>query len=187
MKWSGIIGWTFVAIGVVVLVVVLGGYFYLKTDAFRNFAMRKIVQQADAATGGHTQLQGFDFKLSTLTAHLYGIVVRGKEPASAPPLLQVNELTVRLQIQSVLSHKISLRELLIDHPVVYVRVTPRGETNFPQPPPSKSSSHTNVFDLAVGHVALTNGEVNYKDRKMLVDADLHHLRTDITFDTAASR
>jgi translocation and assembly module TamB len=187
MKWSGIIGWTFVAIGVVVLVVVLGGYFYLKTDAFRNFAMRKIVQQADAATGGHTQLQGFDFKLSTLTAHLYGIVVRGKEPASAPPLLQVNELTVRLQIQSVLSHKISLRELLIDHPVVYVRVTPRGETNFPQPPPSKSSSHTNVFDLAVGHVALTNGEVNYKDRKMLVDADLHHLRTDITFDPAAIR
>src|SRR5206468_10761772 len=54
-------------------------------------------------------------------------------------------------------------------------------------PPSKSNSHTNVFDLAVGHVALSNGEVNYKDKKMPLDADLHHLATEISFDSAATR
>jgi translocation and assembly module TamB len=187
MKWKQIVGWTFVVIGAVVLVAVVGGYFYLQTNAFRNFAMRQIVEQADEATGGHTQIQGFDFKLSTLTAHLYGVVVRGKEPAGAPPLLAVNELTVRLKILSILHHKVNLRELLIDHPVANLRVNAKGETNLPQAPPSKSSSHTNVFDLAVGHVALTNGEVNYKDRKMPLDADLHHLTTEIRFDSAATR
>jgi translocation and assembly module TamB len=187
MKWNQIVGWTFVVIGAVVLVAVVGGYLYLQTNAFRNFAMRQIVEQADEATGGHTQIQGFDFKLSTLTAHLYGIVVRGKEPASAPPLLQVNELTVRLKILSILRHKVNLRELLIDHPVASLEVNAQGETNLPQPPPSKSNSHTNVFDLAVGHVAVINGEVNYKDRKMPLDADLHHFTTDINFDSAVTR
>ena len=187
MKWKQIVGWTFVVIGAVVLVAVVGGYFYLQTNAFRNFAMRQIVEQADEATGGHTQMQGFDFKLSTLTAHLYGVVVRGKEPVTDPPLLAVNELTVRLKILSILHHKVNLRELLIDHPVAYLQVNSKGETNLPQPSPSKSNSHTNVFDLAVGHVGLSNGEVNYKDKKTMVDADLHHLTTEISFDSAATR
>jgi translocation and assembly module TamB len=187
MKWSRAIGWTFIAIGAFLLIVVVGGYFYLQTNSFRTLAMRKIVEQADQATGGHTQIQAFDFQLSTLTAHLYGIVVRGKEAPDAPPLLAVDSLTVSLKIQSVLHHKINLRELLINHPVAYVQVNRKGENNFPQPPPSKSSSKTNVFDLAVGHVGLTNGEVNYKDQKMVVDADLHNFTTDITFDSLATR
>src|SRR6266480_4919208 len=186
MKWKQIVGWTFIVIGAVVLVAVVGGYFYLQTNAFRNFAMRQIVEQADEATGGHTQMQGFDFKLSTLTAHLYGVVVRGKERPSDPPLVAVNELTVRLRILSVLHHKVNLRELLIDHPVAYLQVNAKGETNLPQAPPSKSNSHTNIFDLAVGHVGLSNGEVDYKDKKMPLDADLHHLATEVSFDSAAT-
>src|SRR5437899_10135805 len=187
MKWKGIIGWTVVAIGALVLIVIVGGYFYLQTNSFRSFAMRKIVEQADEATGGHTQIQGFDFKLSTLTAHLYGVVVHGKEPATAPPLLAVNQLTVRLKILSILHHKVNLRELLIDHPAAYLQVNSKGETNLPQAPPSKSNSHTNIFDLAVGHVAISNGEVSYKDKKMPLDADLHHLTTEVSFDSVATR
>jgi len=132
MKWRTITGWTFVAIGVALLVAVIGGYFYLKTDSFRQFAMRKIIEQANQATGGRTQLQNFDFNLATLTAHLYGIVVRGKEPANAPPLLAADSLTVELKILSVLHHKINLRELLIEHPVVNLQVNQKGETNLPE-------------------------------------------------------
>ena len=153
MKWKQIVGWTFIAIGAIVLVAVVGGYFYLQTKAFRNFAMRQIVKQADEATGGHAQIQGFDFKLSTLTAHLYGVVVRGKEPATDPPLLAVNELTVRLKILSILHHKVNLRELLIDHPVTYLQVNSKGETNLPRLPranptatPTSSISPSDMLD-----------------------------------------
>jgi translocation and assembly module TamB len=187
MKWRGVVGWTFVVVGAVVLIAVIGGYSYLKTDAFRHFAMRKIIEQTNEATGGHMELQGFDFQLSTLTAHLYGIVVHGKEAASDPPLLAVDSLTVRLKILSVLQHKVTLRELLIDHPVAYVQVNKKGQNNFPQAPAKKSNSKTDLFDLAVGHVGLTRGEVNYKDRKMLVDGDLHNFTTDVTFDSLQTR
>lgn len=177
------IAWTFAALGAFLIIVIIGGYFYLQTNSFRRFAIGEIVKQADEATGGKTEIGGLDFKLSTLTAHLYNITVRGTEALSDAPLLHADELTVRAKIVSVLHHQISLRELLIDHPVVHVQVNRDGTNNLPPPPASKSSSHTNVFDLAVGHVQLTNGEVDYKDRKTPVNADLFDLGTDIHFDT----
>ena len=164
-----------------------GGYFYLRSNAFRQFAIRKIVEQANQATGGRTQIGGLDFKLSTLTAHLYNVVIRGNESPDAPPLLQLDKLTVALKIQSVLHRKINLSELLIDHPVVHLQVNSEGKTNIPQAPPSQSSSQTNVFELAVGHTAITRGEVNYNDRKTPLDADLYDLGTDITFEPFATR
>jgi translocation and assembly module TamB len=187
MKWRRRIGWTLAVLVVLTGIGVVGGYFYLKSSGFQQYAIRKIIEQANEATGGRTQIRALDFSLSTLTAHLYDVVIRGNEPPGAPPLLQVDKLTVGLKIQSVLHHKINLSELLIEHPVVHVQVGREGKSNIPQAPPSQSSSHTSVFDLAVGHVALSQGEVNYGDRKTPVDADLYDLGTDVTFEPSATR
>src|SRR5581483_1031211 len=181
MKVTRTIGWTFAGLAIVLIVAAIAGYFYLRTAGFQRFAIRKIVEQADQATGGRTEIGALDFKLSTLTAHLYNITVRGTEGPGQPPLLHADQLTVRAKIVSVLHHQISLRELLIEHPVVHVQVSADGKNNLPTAPPSKSSSHTNVFDLAVGHVQLTNGEVDYNDRKTPLAADLYDLGTDIHF------
>jgi translocation and assembly module TamB len=175
------IGWTFAGLAILLIVAVIAGYFYLRSNSFQRFAIREIVKQADQATGGRTEIGGLDFKLSTLTAHLYNITVRGTEGPEQPPLLHADELTVRAKIVSVLHHQISLRELLINHPVVHVQVDGAGKNNLPTAPPSKSSSHTSVFDLAVGHVQLSNGEVDYNDRKTPLNADLYDLGTDIRF------
>ena len=81
-----------------------------------------------------------DFGLSTLTAHLYNVVVRGNESPDAAPLFRVDKLTVGLKIQSVLQRKVNLSELLIEHPVVHIEVSSEGRSNVPQPSPSQSSS-----------------------------------------------
>ncbi len=187
MHWKRIVVRALAALAIVCVITVVGGYFYLKSSTFSHFAMRKIIEQANQATGGHTQIGAFDFDLSTLTAHLYGVVLRGTEPPAARPLFEVHKLTVGLKIQSVLRRKVSLSELLIDHPVVHIQVDRKGNSNMPQAPQSRSGSNMSGFDLAVGHVALTDGEVNYNDKKTLVDADLRDLRTDIVFELWASR
>jgi len=187
MNWKRITGWTLAVLVLLIGIGVVGGYFYLKSNGFRQFAIRKIVEQANEATGGRTQIRALDFNLSTLTAHLYDVVIRGNESPDAPPLLRLDKLTVGLKIQSVLHRKVNLSELLIEHPVVHVQVNREGKSNIPQAPPSQSSSHTSIFDLAVGHVALTNGEVNYNDRKTPVDADLYDLGTEVRFEPAATR
>jgi len=181
MSWKRRIGWAVLAVAILVIVAVIGGYFYLKSASFERYALGKIAQQADEATGSRTTVGGMDFKLSTLTAHLYNITLRGTEAADQPPLLHTDKLTIRVKIISALHHQVSLCELLIEHPVVHVQVNRHGTSNLPTAPPSKSSNHTSVFDLAVGHAQLTNGEVNYNDRKTPLYADLYDLSTDIHF------
>ena len=187
MRWQRIIEWTAAALAVLILVGVIGGYFYLKSSGFKEYALRTIVQRTNEATGGRTEIGNLDFQLSTLTAHLYNITVHGNEAPGQAPLLQIDRLTVGLKIQSVLQRRIFLSELLIDHPVAHLRVDREGKSNIPQAPPSQTSSHTDVFDLAVRHVLLSNGQINYNDKKSALDADLSNFGTEIRFDLLATR
>ena len=181
------IGWTLAGFAIFLTLLIAAGYFYLRSSNFQQFAVHKIVETADQATGGKTEIGGLDFKLSTLTAHLYNITLRGTESPTQPPLLHADKLTVSLKIVSLLHHKVELHELLIDHPVVHMQVSRQGKNNLPTAPPSQSSSHTSVFDLAVAHAQLTNGEVNYNDRKTPLQADLYDLQADIHFASLAKR
>ena len=187
MSWKRRIGWAVLGVAILVLVALIGGYLYLKSSSFETYALRKIGEQADSATGGRTTVGRLEFSLGTLTANLYDITLRGTENADQPPLLHADKLTVRIKIVSALHHQVSLRELLIEHPVVHVQVNRQGTSNLPTAPPSNSSSHTSVFDLAVGHAQLTNGEINYNDRKTPLYADLYDLSTDIRFTNLPKR
>ena len=153
MPWRRRIGWTFAALGVLVFAGAVGGYLFLKSHSFQEYALRTIVQETNDATGGRAEIRTLDFELSTLTAHLYNITLHGSERPDQAPLLQVDKLTVGLKIQSLVHRKITLDELLVDHPVVRLGVDREGKSNIPQSPPSKNSSHASVFDLAVGHAA----------------------------------
>ena len=181
MKWKKTIGWLLAGCLALLLFAVVGGYLYLRSNNFRQYALRKIVEQADLATGARTEIGGLDFSLSTLTAHLYNITLRGSEATGNPPLLQADKLTVRIKVVSALHRQVSLRELLIVHPVVHLEVGKDGKNNLPTAPPSQNNSNTNIFDLAVQHVQLTNGEVDYNDQKIPIEANLYDLGTDVRF------
>lgn len=181
MTWKRRIGWALLAVAIFILVLAAGGYLYLRSAAFQRLVLAKVDEAANSATGAKTTISRLDFSLSQLTANLYDITLRGTEGADQPPLLHADKLTVRIKIQSILHPKVTLRELLIAHPAVHLQVSQQGSSNLPTAPPSNSNSHTNVFDLAVGHVQLTKGEVNYNDRKTPLYADLYDLTTDIRF------
>lgn len=187
MPWRRTIGWTFAVLGVLVFAGAVGGYLFLKSRSFQEYALRTIVHQTNDATGGRAEIRNLDFELSTLTAHLYNITLHGSERPDQPPLLQVDKLTVGLKIQSLVRRKITLKKLLVDHPVLHLGVDREGKSNIPQSPPSKNSGHASVFDLAVGHVLLTDGEINYNDKKTSLVADLYDLGTEIRFDPLAMR
>jgi len=177
--------WALAAIATLLIAGTLAGYFYLRSESFRAFALRKVVEQADLATGGKTAIGRLHLDLSTLTATLYDITIRGTEAPDQPPLLHADRLSVGIKIVSILRRQVVLQELLLDHPVVHIEVARQGTSNLPTPPPSQSTSQTSVFDLAVAHTRLTNGEVDYRDQKLPLDADLYNLATDIRFESVA--
>src|ERR1700686_4829363 len=146
MKWKRTIVWTLAGLLALLLITALAGYFYLRSSSFQQYALQKIVEQANLATGGRTEIGRLDFDLSTLTAHLYNITLRGTEGPDQPPLFHADELTVRVKILSALRRQVGLRELLLDHPVVHLQVSREGRNNLPTAPPSQSSSNTNLFD-----------------------------------------
>jgi translocation and assembly module TamB len=187
MKWKRTIGWVLAGLIMLLIVAVVVGYLYLRSNRFQQYALSEIVKQADESTGGRTEIGGLDFSLSTLTAHLYNITLRGTEGPGQSPLLHADKLTVRIKILSALHRQVALRELLIEHPVVHFQVSKDGKNNLPAAPPSQSGSHTSVFDLAIQHAQLANGEINYNDRATPVEADLYNLGGSIRFDSLLKR
>jgi translocation and assembly module TamB len=178
--WRKIVGWTAVSVGALLLLVIVVAIVLLKNPEFHHYLLAKIEQQAEQATGARVEIVNFQFHVKTLTADVYGLTIHGTEPAAAKPLLQIPHATIGIKIISVLRHQVNLSELIIQHPAVNLLVDANGHSNLPQPPPSNGGS-TNVFDLAVGHVLLTDGEINARDRKIPVNANLTGLRTEITF------
>jgi translocation and assembly module TamB len=187
MKRKRIIRRTLAGVVILFIAAAVGGYFYLKSNSFQRFALRQIIDRANTATGGKTEIASLDFELRTLTAHLYNITLRGTESADQPPLLHADELTVRLRIISAIHRQVALREVLLDHPVVHIRVDRDGQNNLPAAPPGQGGSSTSLFDLAIEHARLTNGEVDYNDRTIPLEADLYDLGTDIHFEPLAKR
>jgi translocation and assembly module TamB len=182
MQWRRIIGWTVAVLGILILSGFVGGYLFLKSRSFQQYAIRTIVQDTNDATGGRAEIGNFDFQLSTLTARLYNITLHGKERPDEPALAQVDKLTLGIKIQSLRQRKFTLNELLVEHPVIHLLVDRKGKSNMPQSPPSQNGS-TSVFDLAVGRLLLSKGEINYNDKKIPLEADLHNLGTEIRFDS----
>jgi translocation and assembly module TamB len=93
----------------------------------------------------------------------------------------VDHLAVGVQIESRLRQKWYLSDIVINHPVARVLVDENGNTNLPK---SKSDQSTSVFDLGIRHVMLGQGEVYYNDRKSVLDADLHDVEFQSSFDAA---
>src|SRR5690348_5996471 len=113
MNWKRWIGWVAVGIGALLIVILVGGYVYLKSASFQRFALRELAKQADQSTGGKTTIGGLDFSIRRLTVELYDVTLRGTESPSQAPLLHADRLMVQVKIVSLMHMKFGLRELLI--------------------------------------------------------------------------
>jgi len=181
-NWRKIVGWTAIVIGGLVLLVVVAAVVILQNSAFQRYLVAKLEQSAQESTGAKVEIKNLQLHVKTLSADIYGLTVHGTEPARAKPLLEITHARIGLKIISILRHKVDLSELLVEHPAVNLIVDKEGHSNLPQPPPSQSKSgSTNIFDMAVGHVLLTDGVINTLDRQIPVNANLSGLRTEISF------
>ena len=186
-NWRKIIGWTTVGIGALLLFAIAAGILLLNTSAFRHFLISKIESAAQENLGARVELQNLTLHLKTLTADVYGVTVHGTEPEGEKPLLLVPHARLVLKITSIFRRRVNLNELLVDSPAVNLIVTKSGRSNLPQPPKKNNQSNTNVFDLAVGHVLLRNGEIQLRDRRIPMNFEITDLRTEIRFNEIARK
>jgi translocation and assembly module TamB len=179
MAWKRKLGWIGMVLVASITVLGVAGYLVLRSARFHQYLLGEIEKQASGATGAQVRIQNFTLHLSQLAADAYGITVRGNEVESARPLVQADQLRIRLKIVSMLRKKVDLREIVLRHPVVNLQLRKDGSTNLPTPPKSNSNASTNPFDLGIRHVLLEHGEVYYNDVKTPLDAELHELQLEV--------
>jgi translocation and assembly module TamB len=156
------------------------GILVVRSRALHRYVLARIIEHAQLATGGRVEIGDFAFRFWGLRADLYRIVLHGTEPDPQAPLFQADRLGVGLDLVSVWSRKIDVQEIVIDHPVVHLWIDEQGHTNMPQTPTPPEP--VNVFDLAVAHLILNNGEIYYNDRQTPLAAEVHELQTQVSFD-----
>jgi translocation and assembly module TamB len=140
------------------------------------------VQELNDATGARAEIGALEFRPASLTADIYNVILQRKGDAKTPPLLRVDKVMARLSIKSLLLRKLILNELRISHPVVNV-VTERAATNSSlQVSRIPTGSRKSRVDLTINHLLISNGEINYENKRIPLDAEFYDLGTETHFD-----
>ncbi|HEY2842839.1 MAG TPA: hypothetical protein VGJ09_04285, partial [Bryobacteraceae bacterium] len=177
--------WILATLGVLLLLASIAGVLIVRSDRFHQYVQRRIVEEAERATGGRVELGGFSFDVHNLTAEVHDFVLHGRESAAEPPMVRIGSATLGLRIISVLETKVDLASLRIEKPQVYFVVYPDGSTNFPGPAARPGKLWTEeLLNLKVGSYEMVDGLVEYDGRRIPIHLRGEHLRARMTYEAA---
>ena len=171
-------------VAVVTIVAVLA---VKRSPSIRRAILAKVERDASESSGARVAIRDFRLDLSPFGLQLDGIVVRGREPQSAPPLLQIEHVAADIKIDSAFKRQWHLQSLAIHRPVVHVFVDKAGESNLPQPKDNTGDGISSIFDLAIQQCLIDGGEIYFNDAKSRLEAEMYNLRLNAAFDHARSR
>lgn len=114
------------------IVLLVAGVLLVQTAWFKNQVRLRIEAVTERATGGRVEIGSFNYNWRDLTAEVQPFVLRGTEPASAPPLFRAKKVKIGLRIISVLEKKVDIASLILDSPSVNLTIDPDGIHEYPQ-------------------------------------------------------
>jgi translocation and assembly module TamB len=181
--WTRVLLWVTGAIGLVLLLLVVGVVAVLHNARFHQYLLQKADQIASEQLGTQVTLQNFSIHLSNLSVDLYELTIDGATPYSTPPLLQVQHVALDFRIVSVWHGKWYFDNIRADNPVVRILTDTRGISNLPSLK-NTGSTNTNIFKLGVRQASLHHGELYVNDKNIPLDADLRDVNFSSSFDSS---
>ncbi|HEV2617382.1 MAG TPA: translocation/assembly module TamB domain-containing protein [Candidatus Acidoferrales bacterium] len=168
------VGRALLALLIVVVVAGVTITVIVESGAAERWARGYIVKKIASSTGGRVELGAFHFWLFPLRAELDDFTLHGKESAALPPFFHADKIEVSVHVISFFHKKISLKNLEIDQPSVFVRVDENGHSNVPTPavkrPPGKPWREQ-LFNLQIAQLKIADGTMIFNDAKIPVDAE----------------
>lgn len=185
MDWKKHLRRGLIAVAALFLVILVAGYIFIHTRAFNRFMIRLATQKIAQSTGEKLDVGKVVIHWGQLKVDLYQVALL-KPSMNHRPFFSCDHLAISAKILSLWQHKISLNEIVADHPVVDALLDRQGNSNFPHSSrPSSSSSSDEFFDLGIRHLQVNSGEVDYNNQRLPVSADLHDLIANIHLNTAS--
>jgi len=160
-RWKRRIGIALIALAAAALALVT----VLGTGMADRWMQRALIRQIEQKTGARAEIGAFHLDVWRLRAEIDGLTLHGLEPADAPPLFHADRVDVGIRILSFFGRRFALDELIVERPLVAIRVGPDGHSNLPTPPRRARSRpwQETLFDLQIGRLALWDGGVIFND------------------------
>ncbi len=187
-RLAKIVTFSFLGVAGLALVVLVAGVVLAQSEWFKNKIREKIVAVTERATGGRVEIGAFSYDWRELTAEVAPFVLHGTEPASAPALLRVDKITIRLRIISLFEKKVDVAALGFETPRLYVTVAPDGSTNIPHPKVNLQGGSLvdQLLDLKVHHIEIRQGQANYNSWKVPIDAAGENLEIALRYEAVSA-
>ena len=171
------------------VVMLTAGVLALESDWFRNKVRERIVTEIEESTGGRVEIGAFHYDWRRLTVEVSPLVLHGREPAGAPPLLRAERIQIGLKILSVLKRDVDVQEIVVDRPQAHVTVAEDGVSNIPLP--RRRNAYRGIIprllDLKIRHFALRNGYFEYNEARLPLDLSGDNLVADIGYEANGPR
>ncbi len=174
--------------GLCLLALVIAGTTYLSSPQFQEEMRRAVIARLEQATGGRAELKSFRWNLANLEFVAEGLTIHGLEGPGQEPYFHADRLQARARIISLLSARVGLRMLTVEHPVVHLIVYPDGTTNQPTPQtPRRGSEVGQLFDLSIEHLELHNGALMVNQRRWPLEISANQVDLAMRFHPQLSR
>ena len=167
-----------VFLGSLLLAVFVSGLIFVNTAAFTNFLKSAIMKQAMDRAGARVEIGSLKINWMKLDIDLAHVVIHGSPETAMdePALMQADRLEFAVRFYPLLRQQVELRTLVLERPVLRLRIDAQGRSNLPTPATESSPSGVGTpFDLAIGDCAIRSGEIHYNDREIPLNAELRGL------------
>ncbi|MFZ0921465.1 MAG: AsmA family protein, partial [Candidatus Acidiferrales bacterium] len=163
-----LLGLVLLVVGIIAILAVI-----LNTGTADRWARGYVIKKIESSTGARPELRGFHFRLRGLTAELDDFTIHGRESAGLPPFFHADRIHVGVHIISLLSGKISLSDVEVSHPSIFIRIDENGRSNLPVPPQRRTSKpwRTQLFNLQIAQLKITDGTMMFNDAKIPLDVE----------------
>lgn len=179
-----IIGRTIGIIILAIVVLVCAAWVLVHTPPVNRFLLRKITAKTQSALGSQLRIGKLSIGWTHLSVELQDVVISGREGASQPPFFTVRQVSAQVDFLPLFHKKVRIAFIRLDQPVIRFLVDRDGNSNLPQP--QKSNSHSNglrtLLNLQVRDFTLRSGELELRDQKIPLSAELHNLQSQLKYD-----
>jgi translocation and assembly module TamB len=170
------------------LVIALAIFVIIQTGAVERWVRNAVVSQIQGMTGTRVEIGSFHLSIWRLRAEISGLTVHGLEGPGEAPLFHADQLDVGIRVLSVLRRRVSLEELVINRPQVFIRIEKNGRSNVPRPKMTGSNRpwRETLFSLRIARLALRNGSVTYNNRRIPLAVQGRDLRFNLYYSPGTS-
>lgn len=156
-----------IAVAAVVTLATVAGVWVVKSGWLEDYIVRRAKQEVEQGLGAKLEIGKLRLDVWRGRATIDNFVVRGKETASEPALIQAKQLRIDIGLRSFSQSRVDLRGLALDEAKIRIVEYADGTTNIPTPRRKTQGRPVleTIVNWRLGKLDVNRGEFSYNDQK----------------------